>query len=56
MAYKPGDPETVRREEGCPKCGERRMDYLEWVDDDEIECCSCGTVYRLPMPNQEDEE
>lgn len=33
---------------GCPDCGERRPDWLAWIDDGAaIECASCGTVYAL---------
>ena len=36
----------VFRPFGCPKCGERRMDYLA-NDDGVITCTSCGHVYDL---------
>ena len=32
----------------CPKCTERRAEYLTLGDDDNtITCCTCGTVYQL---------
>ena len=32
----------------CPECGEDRMDWLIWSDDgDELECQTCGEVYRV---------
>ena len=32
---------------GCPRCGERRMDWLEWIGEymEEVECSTCGFVY-----------
>jgi rubredoxin len=30
---------------GCPKCGERRHDWLVWDEDDRLHCQSCGHVY-----------
>jgi hypothetical protein len=29
----------------CPQCGEDRIDYLVWIDDDQVRCDRCGTVY-----------
>jgi hypothetical protein len=29
----------------CPSCGERRLDKLEWTEDDCLLCASCGTTY-----------
>lgn len=34
----------VRKEWGCPGCGERDMDNLI-ADDDIVTCAICGTVY-----------
>ena len=41
----------------CPCCGERRLDFLVWQDDDAqhpdddvVKCATCGTVYD---PNEE---
>ena len=40
--------DEVPEELGCPDCGERRVDYLEIDEDDEIVTCStCGRVYRV---------
>ena len=40
----PIDP--VRPEGACPKCGQRECDELVWIDDEQVECQSCKTVYR----------
>ena len=40
----PIDP--VRLEDACPQCGERDCDELVWLDDEQVECQSCQTVYR----------
>ena len=29
----------------CPRCNERNMDNLVWVEDDRVECQSCGRAY-----------
>ncbi len=30
---------------GCPSCGERDADNLVWLNDDRVECKTCGTEY-----------
>jgi len=46
------DPhDYVPVEDGCPNCGERDTDQLEWQDDETVRCLSCGKEYR---PNEED--
>ena len=55
--------ELVEEALGCPNCGNRDMDLLEWQDgldpkdfesliepndEMEIECLVCGTRYKLP--------
>ena len=37
--------ELVQPQSCCGFCGERRMDWLEWVDDTHVRCTTCGTVY-----------
>jgi len=39
----PVDP--VGSEEACPTCGERECDLLVWIDDEQVECQRCKTVY-----------
>jgi rubredoxin len=29
----------------CPLCGEARVDYLVWIDDDFVRCQICQTTY-----------
>lgn len=43
------EDELVEREFKCPDCGERRIDALEWQDDDSVRCDSCGRVYRIEV-------
>ena len=31
----------------CPSCGEDRVDYLEWEDDETVKCTTCGRSYNL---------
>ncbi len=40
------DEDLVRKELACPKCGERRMDYLI-NDEGHVTCDSCGHEYDL---------
>ncbi len=38
--------ELVEEVFGCPRCGERRVDWLVWDDDGEqVTCSTCGQVY-----------
>ena len=49
-ACRPDEPQVDARD-ACPNCGERRQDQLVWVENssvaNEVECGSCGMVYRL---------
>ncbi len=38
----------------CPHCGECRMDMLVWVEDDRIECQTCGRHYDPAAEGGED--
>ena len=47
------DPhDYVPVEDGCPNCGERDTDQLEWQDDETVRCLSCGKEY---MPGRKTE-
>lgn len=35
---------------GCPQCGERRVDLLLWMDDENVECDNCHHEYN-PLEN-----
>jgi uncharacterized Zn finger protein len=37
---------SVSQASACPCCGEDDMDRLIWLDDEQVKCQSCGTVYR----------
>jgi hypothetical protein len=39
------DDELVPPELGCPVCGERRMDFLVWQDDEWLFCATCGIFF-----------
>jgi hypothetical protein len=45
--YHPAEGDLVEECFGCPRCGERRMDYLHWVPPymEEVECQTCGQIY-----------
>ncbi len=40
------EEERVSPQSACPKCGERRIVYLAWQDDENVRCCKCGKVYQ----------
>lgn len=41
----PDDDNLVAAEDRCPLCGERRADSLLWLDDERVECQTCGFRY-----------
>ena len=39
--------ELVKIEDNCPRCGERRMDWLVWQEDEiHLRCGTCGVVFQ----------
>lgn len=39
----------VEPEDGCPRCGERHVDNLIWIDDGQrVRCATCLNVYTPP--------
>jgi hypothetical protein len=40
-----GNADLAPESGSCPSCGERRLDSLEWTEDDCLVCSSCGTTY-----------
>ena len=38
--------ELVDQEYACPRCGERRVDWLVWQDDEHIRCETCSNIYK----------
>ncbi len=40
-----GREELVEASCACPGCGERRIDWLEWINDEQVECATCKNVY-----------
>lgn len=39
-------PESGYVDFPCPHCGERRVDSLVWLDDETVQCITCGRTYR----------
>ena len=39
--------DLVEEEYGCPRCGERRVDWLIWLEEDSehVECQTCCYIY-----------
>ena len=44
-AENPEEEALVPEHSACPRCGERRMDWLVWQDDERVKCSTCGEVY-----------
>ena len=40
----------VAQDDACPKCGERHVDHLAWLDDEVVHCTSCGADYEPSAP------
>jgi len=44
--FLPNDgPSLVRLEDRCPSCGEAWQDELVWIDDETVDCQTCGCRY-----------
>jgi predicted RNA-binding Zn-ribbon protein involved in translation (DUF1610 family) len=50
MSDEPGSDEE-HADFPCPHCGESRIDFLEWEDDESVKCRTCGRTYH---PNDSD--
>ena len=37
--------EDIEAECGCPECGNRKFDLLEWNEDGTLTCMECSAVY-----------
>ena len=40
--------DEVAEADACPKCRERRVDYVVWQDDGAVKCSTCGKRYAPP--------
>lgn len=38
--------DLVAPEDACPRCRERNIDCLVWIDDETVRCSNCGTRYQ----------
>ena len=41
------DLDLVEEAFGCPKCHNRNVDELVWLDDETVKCTRCNTEYHL---------
>jgi len=41
------DDDLVSEFDVCPDCGERRVDFLAWIDDTTVRCLVCGYEYEV---------
>ena len=48
----PDELDRVSPEYGCPRCLERRVDYLVWTETDQVTCHTCQFVYTPPSSGQ----
>lgn len=37
-------------QDACPRCGERHVDHLVWIEDDIVRCTTCGIEYDPSNP------
>ena len=51
MKPSPNNPNAVQPGCECPQCQEWSMDLLVWIDDDTVECATCGTRYQPATGN-----
>lgn len=43
------DDNLVDREDACPRCGQRHVDLLIWIEDGQrVRCTTCLNVYVPP--------
>ncbi|MFG0252396.1 MAG: hypothetical protein ACF8NJ_05925 [Phycisphaerales bacterium JB038] len=47
------DPDRVEPGHGCPACGERNVDSLQWLPDELVKCLRCGARYCPGSPVKE---
>ena len=40
------EADLVAEDHASPGCSERRADWLGWLNDEQVECATCGEVYR----------
>lgn len=43
--YKMAAMDLVPEGAECPVCGEERVDWLVWLDDETVKCQTCGCEY-----------
>ena len=43
--YVDAQEDTVPADWGC-ECGERRVDWLIWINDETVQCQTCGAEYQ----------
>ena len=49
------EEDLVPRQDRCPSCHERRVDYLVWIDDENVQCGSCDRLYQPARDDDRDE-
>jgi len=54
MIAVPNDDHLVQPEDACPRCGQRHVDLLVWIEEGErVRCATCLFVYTPPAPRRE---
>ena len=54
MTAAANDDHLVAIEDACPRCGERCVDRLVWIDDGQrVRCATCLNVYTPPALRKE---
>jgi len=48
------DDHMVEPEDACPRCGQREVDLLVWIEDGQrVRCATCLNVYTPPALRHE---
>ncbi len=54
MNHEPPSDHLVAIEDACPRCAERCVDRLVWIEDGQrVRCATCLNVYTPPRTKQE---
>ena len=54
MIAVPNEDNLVQPEDACPRCGQRDVDLLVWIEEGQrVRCATCLNVYTPPARRKE---
>jgi len=54
MIAVPNDDNLVQPEDACPRCGQRDVDLLVWIEEgQQVRCTTCLNIYTPPALGRE---